>query len=140
MIILFGLELVTGNFALLPVAYQAKRISAGQLFSNLGWVYVGNLLGGVFYGCLFAATLSVSASPQTTIEPMLAAAAEAKTIRERLDAGAIDYREPWVVCANIEDRLIPVFAWLDRFSMSDLGAGFTPGRYGNSAGFVGRLP
>jgi formate/nitrite transporter FocA (FNT family) len=34
LIVLLGLELVTGNFALLPVACQAKRIIAGELFSN----------------------------------------------------------------------------------------------------------
>jgi hypothetical protein len=34
LIILLGLELVTGNFALLPLAYQAKRISAGQLLAT----------------------------------------------------------------------------------------------------------
>jgi hypothetical protein len=33
-----------------------------------------------FYGCLFAATLSLNSSPQTTIASVLAAAAEAKTI------------------------------------------------------------
>ena len=80
LIVLLGLELVTGDFALRPVAYQAKRISVGQLFANLGWVYVGNLLGSVFYGYLFAATLSLSSSPQTTIAPMLVAVAEAKTM------------------------------------------------------------
>jgi formate transporter len=79
LIILLGLELATGNFALLPVAILANRIDARQLFANLGWVYVGNLLGSVFYGCLLAATLSLGSSPQTTIAPMLVAAAEAKT-------------------------------------------------------------
>jgi formate transporter len=80
LIILLGLELVTGNFALLPLAYQAKRISAGRLLANLCWVYVGNLLGSIFFGCLFVATLLLSASPQTTIAPLVIAAAEAKTI------------------------------------------------------------
>jgi formate/nitrite transporter FocA (FNT family) len=59
LIILLGLELVTGNFALLPLAYQAKRISAGQLLANFCWVYVGNLLGSIFYGCLFVLVLVI---------------------------------------------------------------------------------
>jgi formate/nitrite transporter len=80
LIILLGLELVTGNFALLPVAYQGKRITGRQLLANLGWVYLGNLLGSVFYGGMFAVTLSLSSAPQTTIGPLLIAAAEAKTI------------------------------------------------------------
>jgi formate/nitrite transporter FocA (FNT family) len=51
----------------------------GQLLANLCLVYVGNPIGSIFYGCLFVATLSLSASPQATIAPLLAAAAEAKT-------------------------------------------------------------
>jgi formate/nitrite transporter len=80
LIVLLGLELVTGNFALLPLAYHAKRIGAGQLLANLCWVYLGNLVGSIFYGCLFVATLSLNASAQTTIAPLLVAAAEAKTL------------------------------------------------------------
>ena len=80
LIILLGLELVTGNFALLPLAYQAKRITLGQLLANLGWVYLGNLVGSIFYGYLFVVTLSLNASAQATIAPLLVAAAEAKTV------------------------------------------------------------
>ncbi len=80
LIVLLGLELVTGNFALLPVAYQAKRITGRQLLANLGWVYLGNLLGSVCYGGMFALTLLLSSAPQTTIGPLIIAAAEAKTI------------------------------------------------------------
>lgn len=81
LIILLGLELVTGSFALLPVALHAKRANMRQLFANFGWVYAGNLLGSMFYGLLFAVTVWFIGAPQTTtIAPMLAAAAEAKTI------------------------------------------------------------
>jgi formate/nitrite transporter len=81
LIILLGLELVTGSFALLPVALHAKRANMRQLFANFGWVYAGNLLGSMFYGLLFAVTVWFVGAPQTaTIAPMLAAAAEAKTI------------------------------------------------------------
>jgi hypothetical protein len=66
--------------ALLPVAYQAKRITGRQLLANLGWVYLGNLLRSVCYGGMFALTLSLSSAPQTTIGPLLIVAAEAKTI------------------------------------------------------------
>jgi formate/nitrite transporter FocA (FNT family) len=77
---LLGLELVTGSFALLPVALHAKRANMRQLFANFGWVYAGNLLGSMFYGLLFAVTVWFVGAPQTaTIAPMLAAAAEAKT-------------------------------------------------------------
>jgi len=57
LIILLGLELVTGNFALLPVGVQAKRVSGSQLVSNFAWVYLGNLIGSLFYGFLLVITL-----------------------------------------------------------------------------------
>ena len=34
MIVLLGLELVTGNFALLPLALREQRIGIGELLSN----------------------------------------------------------------------------------------------------------
>ncbi len=50
---LLGLELATGNFALLPAALMDKRISFGALMRNWTWVYLGNLLGSVAYALLF---------------------------------------------------------------------------------------
>ncbi|MFN3476591.1 MAG: formate/nitrite transporter family protein [Candidatus Methylomirabilales bacterium] len=59
MIILLGLELVTGNFALVPLAVREGRATPAGLLSNWSWVFVGNLLGGMFYAFLFTMTLSV---------------------------------------------------------------------------------
>src|SRR5881397_978352 len=53
MLVLLGLELATGNFALLPAALAAGEVSLGKLLRNWGWVYLGNLLGSVFYAALF---------------------------------------------------------------------------------------
>jgi formate/nitrite transporter len=80
LIILLGLELVTGNFALLPVGLQAGRITVQQVLANFGWVFLGNLLGSLFYGYLLNVTLSYSGISQASIAPALVAAAEAKTI------------------------------------------------------------
>src|SRR5712692_3748162 len=57
MIVLLGLELVTGNFALLPLAVREGRAGDGALLANWAWVFLANLLGGVFYALLFTATL-----------------------------------------------------------------------------------
>jgi len=69
LIILLGFELVTGNFALLPVGMQAGRVTGSQLLANLGWVFIGNFLGSLFYGFLLTVTLSYSGNEQTTIAP-----------------------------------------------------------------------
>src|SRR5579859_4839725 len=53
MIVLGGLELVTGNFAVVPLGILDRRTRLRQLASNFGWVFLGNLLGSVAYGALF---------------------------------------------------------------------------------------
>jgi formate/nitrite transporter len=44
-IVLFGMELVTGNFALLPMAVWAGKSTWGATFRNWIWVWIGNFLG-----------------------------------------------------------------------------------------------
>jgi formate/nitrite transporter len=49
---LLGLELVTGNFAVLPVGVAAKKVTLAGLMRNWTWVFVANLLGCVFFAVL----------------------------------------------------------------------------------------
>jgi formate transporter len=53
MLVLLGLELVTGNFALLPAGVMAGTVRVSKLLRNWGWVYLGNLIGSVLYAGLF---------------------------------------------------------------------------------------
>lgn len=50
---LLGLELVTGNFALLPAGVMAGTVRFTKLLRNWAWVYLGNLIGSVLYAALF---------------------------------------------------------------------------------------
>ena len=50
---LLGLELVTGNFALLPAGPLAGTVRFTKLLRNWGWVYLGNLIGSLLYAGLF---------------------------------------------------------------------------------------
>ena len=50
---LLGLELVTGNFALLPTGVLAGTVRFTKLVCNWGWVYLGNLIGSLLYAALF---------------------------------------------------------------------------------------
>jgi formate transporter len=52
-LVLLGLELVTGNFALLPAGVMAGRVRMTKLLRNLAWVYLGNLIGSLLYAALF---------------------------------------------------------------------------------------
>jgi formate/nitrite transporter len=58
MLILLGLELSTGGFALLPAALVDGRIGFGTMLKNWMWVYAGNLLGSVIYAVLFYLAVS----------------------------------------------------------------------------------
>lgn len=53
MIILLGLELVTGNFATVPMAVMNKKVSLNELIYNWTFAFLGNLLGSVFFGALY---------------------------------------------------------------------------------------
>lgn len=53
MLILLGLELVTGNFATIPMAIMARRASPGNLLFNWTLAFLGNLLGSVVFGALY---------------------------------------------------------------------------------------
>jgi formate transporter len=58
MIVLLGLELATGNFAVLPVGIVRGKTTYAGMFRNWGWVYLGNFLGCIFVGFLFAVMLT----------------------------------------------------------------------------------
>src|SRR5258707_12245439 len=75
MIVLLGLELVTGNFALLPLAVRDGRIGLGELLSNWGLVFVGNLVGSLFYAWLFTLTVA----PASEMAPQPVAVPQANT-------------------------------------------------------------
>lgn len=53
MIILIGLELVTGNFATIPMAVLGGQTTKPKLFRNWIWAFLGNLIGCTFLGLLF---------------------------------------------------------------------------------------
>src|SRR6266403_784537 len=53
MLALLGLELVTGNFALLPAGVMAGTVGVARLLRNWAWVYAGNMIGSVLYAALF---------------------------------------------------------------------------------------
>jgi formate/nitrite transporter FocA (FNT family) len=80
--ILLGAEIITGSFALLPVAAADGQKNAGlsQVFATWGWVFLGNLLGSVLYAALFAIALTTAGdAPINAVGNKLIAIAQAKT-------------------------------------------------------------
>ena len=59
MIILLGLDMVTGSFALLPMAQMGSKINLAATLRNWAWVFLGNLLGSMFYARLLWIALTM---------------------------------------------------------------------------------
>ena len=80
MIVLLGLELVTGSFALVPLAYLRGRASAGTMLVNWIWVFLGNLLGSLLYAGLLATALTMAGQIEPTgVAASIVKIAELKT-------------------------------------------------------------
>jgi formate/nitrite transporter len=79
-IVLLGLELVTGSFALLPLACLDRKATAAAVLANWGWVFFANLVGSVAYGALLAIALTnMGHSEPAGVAARIIAVAEAKT-------------------------------------------------------------
>src|SRR5689334_14057369 len=78
-IVLLGLELLTGSFALLPLARLENAASNRSILANWGWVFLGNLLGSIAYGVLLAIALTSFGKVEAAgVAARIIAAAEAK--------------------------------------------------------------
>ena len=128
MIVLLGLELVTGSFALLPMAQMARRTNFGGVLRNWIWVFAGNLIGSVIYGILFAATLTMMFSePATGIASKIVGLAEAKTLGYAAHGGSGFITAfikamlcNWLVCMGV------VMATVARSTVSKVLAAWLP--------------
>ncbi len=81
LIVLLGLDLVTGAFALVPLPWVEKGASAPSVLNNFGWIFLGNLVGSVIYGALLAIVLTnFGTAAPAGVAAKIIAAAEAKTV------------------------------------------------------------
>ncbi|MDA9437296.1 formate/nitrite transporter family protein [Bradyrhizobium sp. CCBAU 51627] len=81
MIVLLGLELVTGSFAIVPLARLEGKASWNAVIANWSWVFLANLLGSIAVGALIAISLTNMGRLEVTgVAAKIVAVAEAKTI------------------------------------------------------------
>jgi len=80
LIVLLGLDLVTGAFGLLPLPWIENDADPKTMLANWGWVFLGNLIGSVVYGGLLAIALTnFGATAPAGVAAKMVAIAEAKT-------------------------------------------------------------
>ncbi|MGI8524962.1 MAG: formate/nitrite transporter family protein [Pseudolabrys sp.] len=81
LIVLLGLDLVTGSFGLLPLPLLGSEKGGGTMLANWGWVFLGNLIGSVVYGGLLVIALTnFGNTPVAGVAARIVQIAEAKTI------------------------------------------------------------
>jgi len=109
MIVVLGLELVTGSFAMLPAALLAGRVGFFRVSANLIWVFLGNLIGGCLYAWMYAAVQTqFHHVPAAGAGALIVAAAQAKTLAyHKLGAAGIGLAFlkavlcNWMVCMGV---------------------------------------
>jgi formate/nitrite transporter len=80
-LVLLGLELATGNFAVLPVGLAGGKVSFLKMLRNWTWVYIGNLAGSLFYaGLFYLAITNFGTSASGPLVELVKAAAQKKTL------------------------------------------------------------
>lgn len=135
-IVLLGLELVTGSFGLLPLPWLEGRATAGAVGANWAWVFLGNLSGSLAFAALLVVVLTSAGTVEPTgIASPLAAIAEAKTLAyaEQGAAGMVTVVTKavlcnWLVCLAVVLSMTTgstlgkvVTAWLPIFTFVALG-------------------
>jgi len=113
MIVLLGLELVTGSFAIVPLALLRGRASPAAVLVNWSWVFAGNLIGSLIYAALLAIALTMAGQiAPTGVAAAIIKIAEAKTLGYAHfgTAGMITVFVKamlcnWMVCLGVEFHL-----------------------------------
>jgi formate/nitrite transporter len=136
MIVLLGLELVTGSFAVLPVAQLDGKITFSATLRNWGWSFVGNLAGSMLFAVLAWSALTMfGETPAGPVGDRIAAIADAKTLAYSAHGGsgwATAFVKAmlcnWMVCMGVVMGLVAqstiskiVAAWLPILMFFALG-------------------
>jgi formate/nitrite transporter len=80
LIVLLGLDLVTGAFGLVPLPWLERDASAPNMLANFAWIFLGNLIGSIAYGALLAIVLTnFGTVAPAGVAAKIIAIAEAKT-------------------------------------------------------------
>jgi len=80
LIVLLGLDLVTGAFGLVPLPWLERDAGTPSLLANFAWIFLGNLIGSVAYGGMLAIVLTnFGTAAPTGVAATIIAIAQAKT-------------------------------------------------------------
>ncbi len=121
MLVLLGLELATGSFALLPQGLLAGRVKLKGLLHNWGWVYLGNLIGCTFYALLFYLSMTNFGTAEAgAISEQVTSVAQKKTLAYK-ELGYVTGWSAAIVKAILANWMVTVGTVLAFVSKSTIG-------------------
>ena len=128
LLVLLGLELATGNFALLPKGIADGRVKWSQLWRNWCWVYLANLIGSVFYGILFFLSItSFGTEDGGTSAELVRQIAEKKTLSyEAIGANGWGTAVVKAILANWMVTVGTMMAFVSRSTIGKIAAMWLP--------------
>lgn len=89
MIVLLNLELLTGSFAVMPMAQMDGAVLFSDTVRNWGWSFLGNLAGSLIFAVMVWGTLTMfGTTPAGAVGDRIAAIADAKTLAYAAHGGA----------------------------------------------------
>jgi formate transporter len=89
MIVLLNLELVTGSFAVMPMAQLDGAVRFSDTLRNWVWSFLGNLVGSLIFAVMAWGTLTMfGTTPAGAVGDRIAAIADAKTLAFAAHGGA----------------------------------------------------
>jgi formate/nitrite transporter len=89
MIVLLNLELVTGSFAVMPMAQMDGAVRFSDTLRNWGWSFLGNLAGSLIFAFMAWGTLTMFGNtPAGAVGDRIATIADAKTLAYAAHGGA----------------------------------------------------
>lgn len=90
MIVLLGLELVTGSFALIPLAWIDQKATVWEMIRNFVVVIIAHILGCFVYALLYYFAISGWGQNDNAVVSMIISVAESKTNSyEAMGAGGL---------------------------------------------------
>jgi formate/nitrite transporter len=126
---LIGFDLITGYFALVPLAVIHRRMTFGQLLRTWWWVWLGCLVGSLLYDAMLwtSLTLTGSTSDTTGLSSYITKVATAKTLKyeEFGTAGAFAALVKGMLC-NWMVTLGVVLPYATRSGIGKVFATFVP--------------
>lgn len=128
MILLLNLELVTGSFAVIPMAFFRKKTTLNLMLRNFSLAFIANLCGGLLYAILFSIVVTnfwdVSYSP--LISKIISVAENKTTVYQEIGGRGIFVVFVKAMLCNWMVTMGVVMSYTSKSTIGKIGAMWLP--------------